>query len=117
MMIPTTMAVACRRPIGFSSAGCGRWAVYHQLARSWCGGEAAGARHYSLGPNCHTGQFPADIELGIENTEFSPGVRRLQALVGQAAPFDHGREQIQMLLCRAPVPHAPSVNGPFTALG
>jgi hypothetical protein len=33
----------------------------------------------------------------MENTEFSPGVRRMQALVGQAAPFDQGREQMKVL--------------------
>jgi hypothetical protein len=43
-------------------------------------------------PHCHQGQFPADAELDIEHTDFSPGVRRMQALVGQEAPFDHGRE-------------------------
>jgi hypothetical protein len=47
--------------------------------------------------NCHQGQFPADVELDIENTEFSPGVRRMHALVGQHAPFDHGREQMKVL--------------------
>src|SRR5207244_1559158 len=36
-------------------------------------------------------------ELDIENTEFSPGVRRMQALVGQEAPFDQGREQMKIL--------------------
>jgi hypothetical protein len=50
-----------------------------------------------LCPHCHTGQFPADVELDIENTEFSPGVRRMQALVGQEAPFDHGRQQMKLL--------------------
>jgi hypothetical protein len=54
-------------------------------------------RPYYWCPDCHTGQFPADVELDIENTEFSPGVRRMQALVGQAAPFDHGREQMKGL--------------------
>jgi hypothetical protein len=43
------------------------------------------------------GQFPADVELDIENTEFSPGVRRMQAVVGQEAPFDHGRRQMKLL--------------------
>jgi hypothetical protein len=37
------------------------------------------------------------VELDIENTEFSPGVRRMQAVVGQDAPFDHGRQQMQLL--------------------
>ena len=54
-------------------------------------------RPYYLCPDCHQGQFPADVELDIENTEFSPGVRRMHALVGQQAPFDHGREQMKVL--------------------
>jgi hypothetical protein len=45
------------------------------------------SRPYYLCPHCHQGQFPADAELDIENTESSPGVRRLLALVGQEAPF------------------------------
>jgi hypothetical protein len=55
------------------------------------------SRPYYLCPDCHAGQFPADAERDIENTEFSPGVRRMQALVGQEAPFDHGREQMKVL--------------------
>ena len=52
---------------------------------------------YFVCSQCHVGQFPVDVELDIENTEFSPGVRRMHALVGQEAPFDHGREQMQLL--------------------
>ena len=55
------------------------------------------SRPYYLCPHCHIGQFPADVELDIENTESSPGVRRMHALVGQEAPFDHGREQMKVL--------------------
>jgi hypothetical protein len=55
------------------------------------------SRPYYLCPHCHSGQFPADIELDVENTEFSPGVRRMEAMVGQAAPFDHGRQQMKVL--------------------
>jgi hypothetical protein len=47
--------------------------------------------------HCHHGQFPADQELDVVHTEFSPGVRRMQALVGQDSPFDHGREQMKLL--------------------
>jgi hypothetical protein len=54
-------------------------------------------RPYYLCVHCGVGQFPADVELDIENTEFSPGVRRMQAMVGQEAPFDHGREQMKVL--------------------
>ena len=60
-------------------------------------GPAKVTRPYYLCANCHVGQFPADVELDIENTEFSPGVRRMQAAVGQDAPFEHGRQQLQLL--------------------
>jgi len=50
-----------------------------------------------LCPHCHNGQFPADVELDIEDTEFSPGVRRMLAMVGLEAPFDHGRQQMKLL--------------------
>lgn len=55
------------------------------------------SRPYYLCPHCHQGQFPADQELDLVDTEFSPGVRRMQALVGQQAPFEHGREQLKRL--------------------
>jgi hypothetical protein len=54
-------------------------------------------RPYYLCAHCGVGQFPVDVELDIENTEFSPGVRRMQAMVGQEAPFAHGREQMKVL--------------------
>src|ERR1019366_9019396 len=55
------------------------------------------SRPYYLCPDCHAGEFPADVELEIEDTETSPGVRRIQAMVGQDAPFDHGRQQMKLL--------------------
>jgi hypothetical protein len=54
-------------------------------------------RPWYLCEHCNEGQFPADVELDIENTDFSPGVRRMQALVGQQAPFGQGREQMKVL--------------------
>ena len=54
-------------------------------------------RPYYLCPICHTGQFPADVELDIDKTDFSPGVRRMLATVGGMAPFAQGRDQIQLL--------------------
>ena len=60
-------------------------------------GEVQCVRPYFLCERCHVGQFPVDVELDIAHTELSPGVRRMQALVGQQAPFDHGREQMQIL--------------------
>lgn len=79
---------------------CGQRAHYRELrSKSMLTvvGQARVSRPYYLCPHCHQGQFPADMELDIENTELSPGVRRMLALVGQDAPFDHGREQIKLL--------------------
>ena len=60
-------------------------------------GPAQVSRPYYLCSQCHQGQFPADRELDIADTELSPGVRRMLAVVGAAAPFDHGRKQMQVL--------------------
>ena len=79
---------------------CGQPAPYHQLRTKpvlTAVGPVEVSRPYYWCPSCHAGQFPADVELDIENTEFSPGVRRMQAMVGQAAPFDQGREQMKVL--------------------
>ena len=79
---------------------CGQQAVYRELRPKpvlTAVGEVTVSRPYYLCPHCHRGQFPADVELDIANTEFSPGVRRMQALVGQQAPFEHGREQMKLL--------------------
>jgi hypothetical protein len=54
-------------------------------------------RPYYLCPLCHQGQFPADVQLDIEKTDFSPGVRRMLGAVGSEAPFAHGRDQIKLL--------------------
>jgi hypothetical protein len=80
--------------------GCGQQAQYRErrskplltavgLVTVW--------RPYYLCPHCQKGQFPADVELDIENTEFSPGVRRMMATVGQEAAFDRGRQQMKLL--------------------
>jgi hypothetical protein len=55
------------------------------------------SRPYYLCAHCHRGQFPVDAELEVVNTEFSPGVRRMLALVGEEAPFRRGREQMKVL--------------------
>lgn len=60
-------------------------------------GPARLSRPYYWCASCGASQFPADRELDVENTAFSPGVRRMQAMVGQEAPFDHGREQMKVL--------------------
>ena len=79
---------------------CGHHAQYQEIRSKpvlTIVGPVRLTRPYYLCSRCQVGQFPVDVELDIENTEFSPGVRRMQALVGQQAPFDHGREQMQIL--------------------
>jgi len=79
---------------------CGQQARYQELRSKsvlTAVGRAKVSRPYYLCSYCHAGQFPADVELDIENTELSPGVRRMQAMVGQEAPFDHGRQQMKLL--------------------
>jgi len=60
-------------------------------------GKAECLRPYYLCEHCHRGQFPVDVELDIENTELSPGVRRMLAAVGHEGPFDQGRQQMELL--------------------
>jgi hypothetical protein len=54
-------------------------------------------RAYYRCPACHQGQSPQDRELDIVDTAYSPGVRRMMAVVGSEASFDQGREQMQLL--------------------
>ena len=82
------------------ACACGRVARYEGMrsrplltAVGW----ARIHRPYYLCAACHRGQFPADVQLRIDKADFSPGVRRMQALVGQQASFDHGRQQLQVL--------------------
>jgi hypothetical protein len=96
-LLKFAVPVAGQRTIPCS---CGRQAHYRELRSKpllTVVGKVEVSRPYYLCPHCHTGQFPADVELDIENTEFSPGVRRMQAVVGQDAPFDHGRQQMKLL--------------------
>jgi hypothetical protein len=79
---------------------CGHTARYVEL-RSKSVLTAVGAatclRPYYLCDHCHHGQFPVDTELDIENTELSPGVRRMLATIGHELPFEQGREQMELL--------------------
>ena len=82
------------------SCSCGQQAQYRELRSKTlltAVGKVELSRPYYLCPHCHSGQFPVDSELDVENTEVSPGVRRMLAAVGQDAPFDHGRRQMKLL--------------------
>ena len=43
---------------------------------------------------CHAGNSPRDVELDTEGTEYSPGVRRMMAVVGGDTSFEKGRAQL-----------------------
>ena len=79
---------------------CGQQARYRELRSKTvltAVGSVEVSRPYYLCRHCHQGQFPADKELDVVDTEFSPGVRRMQGVVGQDTAFDHGREQMKLL--------------------
>ena len=79
---------------------CGHQARYQELRSRpvlTVVGWARMNRPWYLCGHCHKGQFPADDVLDVKDTDFSPGVRRMQAMVGQEAPFDHGRAQMKVL--------------------
>ena len=82
------------------ACSCGHQAHYRELRSKpvlTAVGEVRVSRPYYLCLHCHTGQFPADVELDIKNTEFSPGVRRMEAVLGQEAPFEQGRQRMKLL--------------------
>jgi hypothetical protein len=82
------------------SCPCGQQAGYQELRAKpvlTAVGKITVSRPYYLCAHCHRGQFPADVELDIDHSEFSPGVRRMLATVGQDAPFEHGRQQMKLL--------------------
>ena len=88
--IPTTVPCAC-----------GSHARYKDMRRKpilTVLGPAHMLRAYYWCAHCRQGQFPADCARDIEATEFSPGVRRMLALVGsECCSFDHGRQQMELL--------------------
>jgi hypothetical protein len=79
---------------------CGQQAHYRELRSKpvlTAVGQVTISRPYYLCSECGQGQFPADAELDVANTEFSPGVRRMLATLGQEVPFDPGRQQLKLL--------------------
>ncbi len=79
---------------------CGGQAHYRELRSRrilTALGEVELTRPWYLCSRCHNGQFPVDRQLDVENRDCSPGVRRMDALVGQQGPFDRGRQQMKIL--------------------
>jgi hypothetical protein len=79
---------------------CGQHARFHQMRTKQLVtalGPIQVERPYYLCPGCHKGQSPRDVELDVEGTEYSPGIRRLMAAVGSETSFEHGRQQLELL--------------------
>jgi len=54
-------------------------------------------RPYYACAHCSKGQHPVDAELGVTGLESSPGVRRMEAVVGSEMPFAPGCEPMKLL--------------------
>jgi hypothetical protein len=54
-------------------------------------------RPYYHCAHCFTGQHPVDGQLGIAGLESSPGVRRMEAIVGSEMPFTPACEPMKVL--------------------
>jgi hypothetical protein len=79
---------------------CGQRARFQQLRPKYlltALGPVNIERPYYLCPDCHEGYCPRDVELDVAGTEYSPGVRRMMAVVGSETSFEHGRQQLELL--------------------
>lgn len=54
-------------------------------------------RSYYVCPRCHHGYSPRDQELDVEGVSYSPGVRRMMAVVGSEVSFEESRAQLELL--------------------
>ena len=59
--------------------------------------EVAVKRAYYHCRKCQEGVIPKDRDLDIEDTSFSPGVRRMMARVGAKESFEEGRDDFSEL--------------------
>ena len=103
--------------------GCGQKARFHQIRPRrllTAVGAVRFERPYYLCPSCHQGQSPRDEQLDVVDTECSPGVRRMMALVGSNGSFAQGREQLEALAglqvtTKAVERHAEAIGGDIAA--
>lgn len=80
--------------------GCGQTAHYKELRFKpivTVVGPVRFERPYYVCGQCSHAPNPVDAALGVENQEFSPGVRRMTAVAGSDSNFDLAREQIELL--------------------
>jgi hypothetical protein len=92
--------LAEQRHAGLVACGCGQQAHYldrrpKQLLTVL--GPVRFERAHYVCRHCRKGQSPRDRELDVEGVCYSPGVRRMMAVVGSESSFDQGREQLELL--------------------
>jgi len=83
-----------------SSCRCGRPARYHDTRPKQVLtvlGKVMFQRAYYHCPDCHHGHSPLDRELDVQQTAYSPGVRRMMAEVGSETSFGKARELLELL--------------------
>jgi len=79
---------------------CGHTARFKEMrAKSFLSviGTVQVRRPYYHCAHCSQGQHPVDRELGIAGLESSPGVRRMEAMLGAEMPFTPAREPMKVL--------------------
>jgi hypothetical protein len=90
-------AEECPRQVPCGCGGSARYCERRPKQLLTVLGRVEMERPYYLCPACHRGQIPRDQELDVEGTEYSPGVRRMMAMVGSETSFAQGREQLALL--------------------
>jgi hypothetical protein len=85
------VAVRCRR-CGQVMASVG---VKHKTLRSILG-RARFGRSLFVCPRCGSQRFPADEELGIEHTAFTPGAQRMMAKAASRSTFAEAAEDLAL---------------------
>jgi hypothetical protein len=79
---------------------CGHTARFKEMrAKSFLSvvGTVEVRRPYYLCSHCSQGQHPVDAELAFAGLESSPGVRRMEAVVGSEMPFAPACEPMKVL--------------------
>ena len=83
-------------------------------------GEITIKRPYFVCSACSQSRLPRDQQLDIVGTKFSPGLRRMMAVVGSETSFEKGSEQLELLAGIEVVPksiqtHAEAIGGDIAA--
>lgn len=79
---------------------CGQSALYKELRRKTIltvVGTVQLSRPYYHCDHCKKGHFPVDTELGVHHLETSPGVRRMESVMGSEIAFAAGCEPMKVL--------------------